>query len=191
MNIYSLKCPNCNADLEIEDGLDTFFCKYCGSKIVLEGQSGDAYRARTRVKEMEHDERMAEKKYEHEKYKIKEKNMHKLSKAKIEIITAVSIVTVLIVFLVVSFSSVKKKSIKQEQELQQLVDEIMIDIENQEFDTAYIKAQSIDYTEDWSSDIDEKWDKIRKEVINQIIEEEKNVTGSSNHKPEKDGFFDG
>lgn len=26
-----LKCPNCNAALEIENGLDTFYCKYCGN----------------------------------------------------------------------------------------------------------------------------------------------------------------
>ena len=55
-----LKCPNCNAALEIENGLDTFYCKYCGYKILLNGQSKAAYRAKTRIKEMEHDERMAD-----------------------------------------------------------------------------------------------------------------------------------
>lgn len=64
-----LKCPNCNAALEIENGLDTFYCKYCGYKILLNGQSKAAYRAKTRIKEMEHDERMADKQLEHEKIK--------------------------------------------------------------------------------------------------------------------------
>ena len=68
-----LKCPNCNAALEIENGLDTFYCKYWGYKILLNGQSKAAYRAKTRIKEMEHDERMADKQLEHEKYKIAQK----------------------------------------------------------------------------------------------------------------------
>ena len=50
----------------MEDGLDIFFCKYCGYKIIIEGQSDAAYRAKTRIKEMEHDERMVDKKYAHE-----------------------------------------------------------------------------------------------------------------------------
>lgn len=37
MNTYALKCSNCNGDLTVEDGLDTFYCKYCGYKIVFEG----------------------------------------------------------------------------------------------------------------------------------------------------------
>lgn len=38
----------------------------------------------------------------------------------------------------------------------------MIDIDNEDFDTAYIKAQSIKYTANWSSDIEDKWDNTRK-----------------------------
>ena len=36
MKTFALKCPNCNGDLTIEDGLDTFFCMYCGYKIMLD-----------------------------------------------------------------------------------------------------------------------------------------------------------
>lgn len=36
MELKTLSCPNCGANLEIEDGIDTFFCKYCGYKIILE-----------------------------------------------------------------------------------------------------------------------------------------------------------
>lgn len=191
MNTHTLKCPNCDGDLEIENGLDTFFCKYCGRKIILDGQSDAAYRAKTRIKGMEHDERMADKKYEHERYKINQKNKHEHSKIKLGIIIAVVCVVGYIILFEGYFGSEEKISIKQEEELQQLVDEIMVDIENKDFDAAYIKAQSIDYTEDWSSDIDKKWDNTRKEVINQIIKAEKEATGKSSHKPEKDGWFDG
>ena len=57
MKLSSLSCPNCGASVEIEDGIDTFFCKYCGYKIILEGQSDAAYRAKTKVKRMDKMER--------------------------------------------------------------------------------------------------------------------------------------
>ena len=70
MKKRSLICPKWGATLEIEDGLDIFYCKYCGNRIVLEGQSKAAYRAKTKVKQMEHDERMVDKKHNQERYII-------------------------------------------------------------------------------------------------------------------------
>lgn len=35
MELIQLRCPNCNADLKIENGLNTFYCQHCGTKIVL------------------------------------------------------------------------------------------------------------------------------------------------------------
>lgn len=191
MKTYALKCPNCDGDLEVEDGLDTFFCKYCGYKIMLEGQSEAAYRAKTRIKGMEHDERMADKKYAHERYKIEQNAKQEHSKTKMGILIAIACIISYLVIFVGYFGSAEKKSIQQEEELQALVEDIMVDIENQDFDTAYIKAQSIKHTAPWSDEVEEKWEKTRKEVINQIIKAEKEATGSSSHKSEKDGLFDG
>lgn len=191
MKKYILKCPNCDGELTVEDGLDTFFCKYCGYKIMLEGQSDAAYRAKTRIKGMEHDERMADKKYAHERYKIEQSEKKEHSKTKMTILIAAVCIIGYIVIFVGCFGSAEKKSIQQEKELQALVKEIMVDIENKDFDTAYIKAQSIKHTDPWNDEVEEKWENTRKEVINQIIEAEKEATGSSAHKPEKDGWFDG
>ena len=191
MNTYALKCPNCNGDLTVEDGLDTFYCKYCGYKIMLEGQSDAAYRAKTRIKGMEHDERMADKKYAHEKYKIDEENKKERSKTKTGILIAIACVIGYLVIFVGYFGSAERKSEQIEEELEVLVEEIMEDIENEDFDEAYIKAQSIKHTSPWSDEVEEKWENTRKEVIDQIIEAEKKATGSSSHEPEKDGFFDG
>lgn len=85
----------------------------------------------------------------------------------------------------------EQDSIQQERELEALVDEIQDDIDDGNFDEAYIKAQSIIYTENWSHEIEDKWENTRKEVIKQIIEAEKEATGSSSHAPETDGLFDG
>lgn len=136
---------------------------------------------------MEHDERMVDKKYEHERYKIESKNKFEFTKTKLYVLIGVAVV----LFYVILFAGAKISSNKQERELEELVEEIQEDIEDGDFDKAYIKAQSIKYTADWSSEIEDKWDEIRKEVINQIIEAEKEETGESNHKPEKAGFFDG
>lgn len=189
MNTYALKCPNCGGHLTVEDGLDIFFCKYCGYRIVLEGQSDAAYRAKTRIHGMAHDERMADKKYEHEKYRIKQKANQDRSDALIPFLAILVVFGAFFVLINFFATTEENKSIKQEQELHALVDEIMIDINNEDFESAYIKAQSISYTENWSDEIEEKWERTRKEVINQIIEAEKEATGSSSHKPEKDGWF--
>lgn len=47
MNFVQMKCPNCGANLDVETGIDSFFCKYCGTKIIVEGQSKTAYTAKT------------------------------------------------------------------------------------------------------------------------------------------------
>ena len=52
MNLFTLECPHCKAALDVEDGLDTFYCKYCGSKLIVEGMSGDSLDARVRLREM-------------------------------------------------------------------------------------------------------------------------------------------
>ena len=70
-----------------------------------------------------------------------------------------------------------------------MVEEIQVDIDNGDFDTAYIKAQTIIHTCPYSDEVEEKWDNTRKAVIDQIIQAEKEVTGKSTHKPEKDGLF--
>ena len=60
MEMFQLKCPHCGAELEAEDGLETFYCKYCGGKIILEGQSGNVIDAKVRIKELEHEKRLRE-----------------------------------------------------------------------------------------------------------------------------------
>lgn len=38
MKVYSIKCPDCNAVLEIEEGREYCFCNYCGAKIFLDDE---------------------------------------------------------------------------------------------------------------------------------------------------------
>lgn len=86
-----LKCPNCGAPIEIENDLDVFFCKYCGYKIILEGQTDAVINAKVCLKNMEHKEKMCDKKYNYEKYKSEQKRKYKKSKTKLTIILSITI----------------------------------------------------------------------------------------------------
>ena len=166
--IKILKCPNCNAALKIENGLDSYQCEHCGYTFMLDGQSKAAYRAKTRIKELEHDERMADKQYKHERYKAEQEQKQKRIDNKVFIVLLVAAM----LFLWIGFGNEERKSEKQEKELQQLVEEVQTDISNGDFDEAHIKVQSIQYTAGWSSDIEDKWDNIREELVKQLEDAE-------------------
>ena len=68
------------------------------------------------------------------------------------------------------FMGIKKGSDSQEKELQSIVNEIYIDINAGNYESALIKAKSLHYTADWSHEIEEKWDDTRESLI-KIIEE--------------------
>ena len=38
MNLKVLKCPECRANLEIEDNRTSCYCQYCGCKIILDNE---------------------------------------------------------------------------------------------------------------------------------------------------------
>ena len=183
--LITVRCPHCGANLNVDDGLDTFYCQFCGTKIFLDELSDAAYDAKTKVKNMQHQETMADKKYDYKKFKIASKFRERSQDFKYAILFFV--IPMLILSLM--FGYMKASSNREEVKLQKIVEEVQEDIKNDDFDSAYVKAQSIVYTADWSNDIEKKCNNIRKELINQIIEEEKKVTGSSNHKPEKSGLF--
>ena len=191
MELKSLFCPNCGASLEVEDGLDTFFCKYCGYKILLQGQSKAAYDAKVRVKHMEHKERLQDKRDAQERYRMEFKQKDERRTLAIVFGILGAIIAMCLIISAVGNAGAKK----QDRELQAIVDQIMIDIENEDFATAYVKANSLYWDDSWTSEGEDKWDATRKEIIKQIEEAEKKATGSitnSSNEDEDDGgsFWD-
>ena len=191
MELKSLFCPNCGASLEVEDGLDTFFCKYCGYKILLQGQSKAAYDAKVRVKHMEHKERLQEKRDAQERYRMEFKQKDERRTLAIVFGIFGAIIAMCLIISAVGNAGAKK----QDRELQAIVDQIMIDIENEDFAAAYVKANSLYWDDSWTSEGEDKWDATRKEIIKQIEEAEKKATGSitnSSNEDEDDGgsFWD-
>lgn len=183
MELKSLFCPNCGASLDVEDDIDTFFCKYCGYKIMLQGQSKAAYEAKVRVKHMEHKERLQNKKNAQERYRME--SARKEQKWYLIVYLGILVAVMVLGFVITT---------AEEQELQAIVDEIMIDIENEDFAAAYIKANSLYWDDRWTSEGEDKWDATRNEIIKQIEEAEKAANGSSSHESTEDeddgGFFD-
>lgn len=191
MELKSLFCPNCGASLEVEDGLDTFFCKYCGYKTLLQGQSKAAYDAKVRVKHMEHKERLQDKRDAQERYRMEFKQKDERRTLAIVFGILGAIIAMCLIISAVGNAGAKK----QDRELQAIVDQIMIDIENEDFAAAYVKANSLYWDDSWTSEGEDKWDATRKEIIKQIEEAEKKATGSitnSSNEDEDDGgsFWD-
>lgn len=58
MRIIQLKCPSCGSSLQVEDGLETFFCQYCGQRIILADQDEYIVKAKVDLEAMKHEERM-------------------------------------------------------------------------------------------------------------------------------------
>lgn len=187
MELKSLFCPNCGASLEVEDGLDTFFCKYCGYKILLQGQSKAAYDAKVRVKHMEYKERLQEKRDAQERYRMEFKQKDERRTLAIVFGIFGAIIAMCLIISAVGNAGAKK----QERELQAIVDQIMIDIENEDFAAAYVKANSLYWDDSWTSEGEDKWDATRKEIIKQIEEAEKNATGSTTNSSDEDEDDDG
>lgn len=160
MKLQSLNCPNCNATLEIENGVDTFFCMHCGHKIVLTDMSDAAYRAKIQIKALEQLERITS----------NQPNRKDIIKTFVAII-GIALILCGPIFIV------KYCSNKEEERLQAIVNEVLYDIENENYDIAKIKASSIYYTADWSDEIEDKWDNTREallEVIGKAENENKN-----------------
>ena len=59
---------------------------------------------------------------------------------------------------------------RNEQRLEQIVQEIQIDIANGDYDSALIKAQSLHMDDGWSNESEEHWDEQREALINLINE---------------------
>ncbi len=74
IQFISVKCPNCNANLSVEEGRSFAYCSYCGSKVMIHNENEHIYRnideagikqAETdrmvRMKELEMEEKMSSK----------------------------------------------------------------------------------------------------------------------------------
>ena len=180
MKLYQLKCPACGGNIEIEQDKEYCFCIYCGTKIYINDGTQKievnkninyhkTYTDEAKIRKIESEERTQERKYAADREERKSKKWAALGTVLIVIACVIGYFVLFDGYL----DSEKAASDRQEQELQAIVDEVMQDIKDGNFDEAYIKAEKIRYTENWSSEIEEKWDATRKKIIDQIKKAEK------------------
>ena len=172
MEIKSLNCPNCNGHLEIEDGIDTFFCKYCGNKILLAGQSDAAYQAKTKIKEFEHEEAMKESKFKNDQaeWERKEKTKNREHKQSIKYLF---LMFVPILLMMLYFLPQKLEHNSEIKELEKTSYEIELAMSEGDYDRALLLANRLRISDSYSRDDAEKWDAQREEYIRQIREAQK------------------
>ena len=44
IKMVSVRCPDCGASLDIEEGRRQIFCSYCGSKVIIQNDNEYIYR---------------------------------------------------------------------------------------------------------------------------------------------------
>ncbi len=185
MDLKALTCPKCGANLDVEDGIDMFYCKYCGTKIILDGQSEAAYVAKVRVKHMEHKERLQDKRNAQERYRMEFKQKDEKRTWLIYCVFMIAILAIVSIVMLLGNTGAKR----QERELQSIVNQIMIDIENHDFSSAYVKANMLYWDDSWTSEGEDKWDATRKEIIKQIKAAEKKAGKTAESSSVEDGGF--
>ena len=50
MEVLKMHCPSCGASVDIQDGIDTFYCSHCGTKLLVSGQDKDTLNAKVTLR---------------------------------------------------------------------------------------------------------------------------------------------
>ena len=177
MDQYVLRCKSCGAQLDIEDGIDTFFCKYCGHKIILSGQDKEALNVKARIKEKQlehkHSENIIDKAYSYQKYKLdtEEKRKDKERKDYLKVLVGCALF-IIVIFLYGDFMIFTEENTEAHriEKLENLVDEINDEIRTGAYDEALINANKLYYDGD-DEKLKEHWDDVREDLIVSISEE--------------------
>lgn len=175
MNLFTLECPNCKASLEIEDGIDSFYCRYCGAKLLVEGMSGDSLNARVRLKEMEHEERLQDAEYEYKRFKL----LHKAKEERHSWVIIFILLAVLGVPSFLYFGSVSCSHNTHVAELERIEADIQSDIMAGDYDSALVKTNQLRLDDRYSTEQTQSWDKKREMYID-IINEKKRESDANN-----------
>ena len=179
MEFVKLKCPSCGADLNVDNGLDTFFCQYCGAKILLHGQNSDTLQAKAKVKIVETE---ANKELEMQKEKHRAAKEEREFKAEEEKKSNKrwligTIAALLIIGILIALTTMPAR--RERKQLESLYAEIQVDVKNGDYDTALLKANRLRASNEQSLQVRLQWNSTRNELIKQIErlqKESKNTT---------------
>ncbi len=98
MKTIVIKCPDCGASLNIEDGRKTCYCQWCGAKVMIDDEiDKHVYVDEARIKEAEVKEKIRLKELEIEVDKRNEEKKSKAFKIKLSGILAIVGVLLLVI----------------------------------------------------------------------------------------------
>jgi len=165
MKMQILECPKCHATLENDnENLGTFFCKYCGQKIVVEELQDAAIKAKVREMELEQEEKkMAlehkQQNFVYQQEKDKDKQQWKKMLIGVGIFAAVMVVYFTAIS---SIGSEHKKLVKQ---LRKTEIEVQEAIREGDYDYAMIKVNELRLDDNYSEEQTKQWDEKREDYI--------------------------
>lgn len=93
MKLISVKCPDCGARLDFEEGRSVYYCKYCGGKILLDEADTvekHVYVDEARIRESEVKEKIRLKELELEMDKRNEEKKMKSLKIKAALLVGIA-----------------------------------------------------------------------------------------------------
>ncbi len=180
IHMLQLRCPNCDAFMEVEDNLELCYCKYCGTRILLDEQSEAVVKAKTRLRMTDKISdtaiKLQSKRYEQKQIRMQyEAEEDKRNNKLIMFLFALMILLFVGMGLLIHFQikSDNETVYNEQVRLETLLNEILQDIEEGEYDLALIKSSGLRYSVRPSSDdYEEQWEETRRTVVS-MIEREK------------------
>ncbi len=171
MNVYALECPKCHGQLEVEEGLDTFYCKFCGKKIILDDLSKEHYHIKALETQLTHEERMKSMDHALEDRKMKAKSE--------EDKRSTWIIILCFVLLALSLAHNSLPHTIEMWKLQRIEKQVVQAIEKEDYESAllYAKLLVFEDSENWSRDY-KQW-KEKKQTYIKMIEEQ--MHGAESH----------
>lgn len=102
IKLISMKCPECGANLEVEEGRKQFYCSYCGSKIMLQDDNEYTYHHidEAEVKRAEADREIRMRELDLEESAQKQQNSFKKPLTIVWLIVSIIVITVCILIIV-------------------------------------------------------------------------------------------
>ena len=184
MKMVKLVCPHCGATLSIGDGIDSFYCQFCGGKILLTEQDKNTLDAKVKLKEFEHkerlkseelsyQERLQKSQQEHELRKIAEKGRTKRSNNRLEGLFILPLILLLILIMcAAAYSPIKHQvNIKR---LYSIEEQLGNAISEHNYERALFLANQLYCSDGWSNKDENAWNERREYYFSLINEAQRN-----------------
>ena len=166
MNVIKLECPNCHAALDNDyENAGTFFCKYCGQKMIVEEIQNAEYDLKARKMEMDHEVvlkklEQAEKALEKREELEKEGFKHKKNIGLIAFCMACLVMLFILTLMPTTFGRDHNREVKQLEKVEMEVQEA---IQNKDYDLALIKTKQLRLGDGYSTSQTQAWDEKRED----------------------------